>query len=95
MNINLMRYYKNQWQKINTTLIDEDGEYLYFTAKTPGFSTFAVVGGNIVEKSSLLSDDPDPPWTIIIGFIISALIVLIVILFKFGYIYIEREEEPP
>ena len=91
--INVMRYHQNQWQKLNTTIIKEDEEHYYFKAESPGFSTFAVVGGNIIEPT-LGAEEPDPPWTIIIGFIISALIILIVILFKFGYIYIEREETP-
>ncbi len=95
--ITVSRYYNNNWQFLNTTIIRETEEFIYLQAQTPGFSTFAVVGGNVVEKSQVAGvknqNEPELPWTIIIGFIISTLIILIFILFKARYIYIEKETE--
>ncbi len=40
--VRLMRY-TEQWDEIDTSVTDEDDEYFYFTASTPGFSPFAIV----------------------------------------------------
>jgi PGF-pre-PGF domain-containing protein len=44
--ITLNRYTDKKWDTLPTSLSDEDNKYLYFTAKTPGFSPFAVTGKN-------------------------------------------------
>ena len=38
----LNRYSDNKWNQLPTDLSGEDDSYLYFTAKTPGFSPFAI-----------------------------------------------------
>lgn len=42
--ITLNRYSDKTWNQLSTSLSSEDDTYLYFTAKTPGFSPFAVTG---------------------------------------------------
>ena len=42
--ITLNRYNENKWNKLPATLVSEDDKYLYLTAKTPGFSPFAITG---------------------------------------------------
>ena len=94
--IYLMRY-NNDSKKWNClkTYINSSGKnnktYLFFVAETPGFSTFAVVGSDIVQEGSTVKEDTQIPWSIIIGFIVVAIIILIVVLFKAGYIYFEKK----
>ena len=47
----LNRYNEKKWSQLPVTLLREDNKYLYFTAKTPGFSFFAITG-KPVEKES-------------------------------------------
>jgi PGF-pre-PGF domain-containing protein len=42
--ITLNRYNDKTWNQIPTILSNEDDNFLYFTAKTPGFSPFAITG---------------------------------------------------
>jgi PGF-pre-PGF domain-containing protein len=49
--ITLNRYNDNKWNQLPTDLTNEDDSYLYFTAKTPGFSPFAITGKIIANKS--------------------------------------------
>jgi PGF-pre-PGF domain-containing protein len=42
--ITLNRYSDNAWNQLPTSLLNEDDNYLYFTAQTPGFSPFAITG---------------------------------------------------
>ena len=86
--IRLIRYHDSEWQNLSTILNSENETYIYYTAVSPGFSTFAVVGSEVVERSeSYTSEDMSIPWTIIIAFITSLTIILVVILFKARYIY--------
>ena len=47
----LNRYSDNKWNQLPTDLSGEDDSYLYFTAKTPGFSPFAITGKVLINKS--------------------------------------------
>ncbi|MPM09058.1 hypothetical protein SDC9_55374 [bioreactor metagenome] len=48
--ITLQHYSEDQWNSLETEKVDEDDEYLYFKAETPGFSPFAITAGkNILE----------------------------------------------
>ena len=38
----LFRYHNNQWNKLNTVYVNDDANYYYFEATTPGFSYFAI-----------------------------------------------------
>ena len=42
--IALNRYSDKTWEQLPVSLLSEDEEYLYFTAETPGFSSFAITG---------------------------------------------------
>ena len=93
-NITLLRYHNNTWQDLTTIFINENETLTYWDSDVPGFSTFAVVGSKVVEKQSqdATDDEPEIPWIIIIGFIISAIAVLLIVLIKGKYIYIETTE---
>jgi PGF-pre-PGF domain-containing protein len=42
--ITLNRFNDTKWDALPTSLTGEDDKYLYFAAKTPGFSSFAITG---------------------------------------------------
>jgi PGF-pre-PGF domain-containing protein len=42
--VTLHRYSGSSWNALPTTLVQEDGAFYYFEAKTPGFSPFAITG---------------------------------------------------
>ncbi len=42
--ITLKRYNDTKWNALPTNLTGEDDKYLYLTAQTPGFSSFAIIG---------------------------------------------------
>ncbi len=41
--VTLQRYASNAWNALPTTLVNQDSSFYYFTAVSPGFSTFAIV----------------------------------------------------
>jgi PGF-pre-PGF domain-containing protein len=49
--IALNRYKNDNWQKLTTKELSEDNDYVYYEAETPGFSTFAVTGEEIVATT--------------------------------------------
>jgi hypothetical protein len=89
--IRLIRFHNQSWQNLTTTSIREDNLSLYFRGETPGLSTFAVVGAQIIEIKPYGTIIPEIPWFIIIGLVIAASIVLVLFLFKGGYIYKEDQ----
>ena len=92
--IKLIRYHDGVWQNLSTTLGSENESFIYYIAVSPGFSTFAVVGSKVVEKSeSYSSDEMNIPWSIIFAFIISLTIMLVFILFKARYIYLKDDSK--
>ncbi|WP_048180706.1 PGF-pre-PGF domain-containing protein [Methanosarcina siciliae] len=42
--ISLNRYNDNEWEQFPASLSGEDDKFVYFTAETPGFSSFAITG---------------------------------------------------
>jgi PGF-pre-PGF domain-containing protein len=52
--ITLNRYSNKKWDSLPTNLSDEDDRYLYFTAKTPGFSPFTITGKTTVTGNAVL-----------------------------------------
>ncbi len=48
--IRMTRYHDGAWEDLPTSKADEDDEYYYFTAQTPGFSIFEVVGDEFEEE---------------------------------------------
>lgn len=53
--ITLNRYSDNKWSQLPTSLSGEDETYLYYTAKTPGFSPFA-----ITSKTTAIGNESQP-----------------------------------
>ena len=47
VDIALWRFHDNAWQELPATIIREENGWVYFTATTPGFSSFAIAGGAI------------------------------------------------
>jgi PGF-pre-PGF domain-containing protein len=87
----LMRYHEG-WSNLSTTLIRENETMLVYQAYTPGLSTFAVVGSQLVEITpSYVNEAPAIPTYLTLGLIVSSTLLLIVLLVKARYIY--RDEE--
>jgi len=93
-NVMLMRYHSNAWQMLTTNYLSEDNTYVYYEAITSGMSTFAIVGGEITEISGPDDEESEEglPWFIIIGTVIAGMVLLLVFLFKAGYLYFEPKE---
>ncbi|MBP1908507.1 PGF-pre-PGF domain-containing protein [Methanolobus bombayensis] len=51
--VNLYRYSDVSWNPLPTSVVEEDDEFIYFEASTPGFSPFAI-GSEEVEKAEVL-----------------------------------------
>jgi len=49
--ITLNRYSDSKWGQLPTSLSGEDNTYLYFTAKTPGFSPFVITGKTAASEA--------------------------------------------
>ncbi len=50
--ITLNRFNDAKWDTLPTNLSGEDDQYLYFTAQTPGFSSFAITGKAVVSGAA-------------------------------------------
>jgi PGF-pre-PGF domain-containing protein len=48
-NIALFRYVDGEWVSLTTTLGEDDGTYVHYTAETPGFSYFAIAQKEVAE----------------------------------------------
>ncbi len=53
--ITLQRF-ENTWKKLQTDFLKEDSSFVFYTAVSPGFSTFAITGDNLptVKENELL-----------------------------------------
>jgi len=49
--ITLNRYSDKKWDQLPSSLLSEDNKYVYFTAKTPGFSPFAITGKTVAKEA--------------------------------------------
>lgn len=62
--VKLTRYHDG-WDVLPTELSDEDDDYVYYVATTPGFSTFAIIGEELAVATdttpSTETDDVDGP----------------------------------
>ncbi|MBU3957497.1 MAG: PGF-pre-PGF domain-containing protein, partial [Nanoarchaeota archaeon] len=54
-----LKRFVSQWEKLNTTLISQDGNYSYYAADSPGFSIFAVAA----DKDIVTPLQPEQPET--------------------------------
>ncbi|MPM83741.1 hypothetical protein SDC9_130810 [bioreactor metagenome] len=57
--ITLNRYNDTEWNPLLTNLSGEDDKYLYFIARTPGFSPFAITGRVTKENVTEILPKPD------------------------------------
>ena len=57
--ITLNRYSDEKWEQLQTSQLEEDDNYLYFTAKTPGFSPFSITCKTAV-KENVTRIQPEP-----------------------------------
>jgi len=90
----LVRYHDTEWQNLTTTYLGENDTYIYYEAETPGLSTFAVVGSELVESSaSYVEESPEIPWILNIGIIASSSTILLAVLLKDRYIYLDEEDD--
>ncbi|SFM47810.1 PGF-pre-PGF domain-containing protein [Methanolobus profundi] len=53
----LSHYAGSAWEQLETSVSDDDGEYVYYVAKTPGFSTFAISTRSDSEETYVTSED--------------------------------------
>ena len=65
--ITLNRYSEKKWNELPASLLKQDDRYLYFTARTPGFSPFAITGkmiekeaDNEVQPATVIEMQPEP-----------------------------------
>lgn len=94
-NIVLMRNKDGEWVKLETTVVKEEGRYVYFEAVTNGTSTFAITGYTTKEETTPSETEPSegiPAIPIVIA-VILIIILFIAFLFKSGYLYVEEVEE--
>jgi PGF-pre-PGF domain-containing protein len=62
--ITLNRYNDKKWEQFPVSLSGEDNKYLYFTAKTSGFSSFTVTGKAKPSEETVTEVQIDYPETI-------------------------------
>jgi PGF-pre-PGF domain-containing protein len=53
----LSHYTGSAWDQLETSISSDDGEYVYYAAKTPGFSTFAISTRSDSEDDYVASGD--------------------------------------
>jgi len=79
-------------QEISPKFISEDDTYYYFQIESTGYlATFTIVGKEIIQVQPYETTGPNVPWTFIIAMTIAASLILVVVLFKAGYIYQEDD----
>ncbi len=61
--IRMTRYHDGTWNDLPTDSVDEDDEYYYFSALTPGFSVFEVVGDEATQQTGQTSEVDTQPAT--------------------------------
>ncbi len=61
--IRMTRYHDGAWNDLPTDGVDEDDEYYYFSALTPGFSVFEVVGDEATQQTQQTAEVDTQPAT--------------------------------
>ena len=74
--VRLLRYHNGAWEELNTTMLSDDENDVYFSADTPGFSTFAVTGVTITTAPTM---PISPLWMAAIVVIVLGVIVVVVV----------------
>lgn len=55
--IRLMRFNDGEWQELPTIQISDDGKFIHFSAQTPGFSIFSIVGDEAEDKEAVIEQE--------------------------------------
>lgn len=50
--VSLNRYKSNAWQRLTTREVSEDNNFVYYEAESPGLTTFAITGEEIVSTTT-------------------------------------------
>jgi hypothetical protein len=86
-------YTSGVWIPVTPSEITEDEEFIYYHVEAPSyFAAYAIVQAGIIEIQPYESMIPEIPWAAIFLTIIVATVLLIITLFKTGFIY--RVDEP-
>jgi len=96
----LNRYHNNRWNKLQTKEIDEDNDYVYYEAESPGFTTFVVTGEEIVTTTTTVPTTttttvpvtttilppavPVADYTWIIWLVVIIILVMGIVIWKYG-----------
>ncbi|MBN2110633.1 MAG: PGF-pre-PGF domain-containing protein, partial [Methanosarcinaceae archaeon] len=59
--ITLNRYSDGSWNGLPTESIGSDDNYLYFEARTPGFSPFAITGKSSIQQNENIAEGDTLP----------------------------------
>lgn len=85
--------YHNDWQSLKTIFIEENEKYFYYSTESPGCSTFAIVGSEVVEKNEAFkTNEFEITWSFICAFIGIGFVILFVVILKAKFIYIDEKE---
>ena len=80
----LMRYHNGNWHELKTTILNEDAVYVYYEAETPGTSTFAIAGEQmIVETQTEIS---------FMNYIVIAAAVAAIVVIGVSVVYFRRRQ---
>jgi PGF-pre-PGF domain-containing protein len=55
--IRIVRFYDGKWEDLPTTQLYDDGEMIYYTAQTQGFSIFGIVGDELKTVTDVAQPD--------------------------------------
>ncbi len=61
--IRLTRYHDETWSDLPTDNMDQDSKFYYFSARTPGFSVFEIVGDEATEQTDQTAQVDTQPAT--------------------------------
>ncbi len=88
--VKLARFHNGSWNNLSTEMLSEDDTYVYYQAIVTGTSTFAIVGGKVIDVDEDETDDGgEMPWYLIIIGLVIAIFLVIIFLFKAGFLYVE------
>ena len=61
-NVMLARFSEGAWQQLETTVLNGDDDFVHFSARTPGFSTFAIVAKDVAVTEPV--DEVEAPVSV-------------------------------
>ena len=61
-NVLLARFSEGVWQQLETTVLNGDDDFVHFSARTPGFSTFAIVAKDVAVTETV--DEIEAPVSV-------------------------------